>query len=121
MAERELRRMVVDLAALLPEDREAVLGELDAPQRRVLEDMLRAFNGEALAAEAVAPDAVAGCDASKFSPWLVERMAETSAAATTSDVRKALHDCAVALYPRTERERNPGLLSRFAAVIGGRP
>lgn len=121
MAERELRRMVVDLAALLPEDREAVLSELDASQRRVLEDMLREFGGEALAGEAVAPDAVAGCDASKFSPWLVERMAETSSAATTAEARKALHDCAVALYPRSERERSPGLFSRFAAVIAGRP
>lgn len=121
MAERELRRMVVDLAALLPEDREAVLGELDVAQRRMLEDMLREFNGESLAAETVSADAVAGCDASKFSPWLVERMSGESASATAAEARKALHDCAVALYPRTEVLREPGLFSRVAAIIAGRP
>ena len=120
MAERDLRRMVVDLAALLPEDREAVLSELDISQRRALEGMLREFSGEGLAAETAAADAVAGCDASRFSPWLVERMAEESGASTTAASRQALHDCAVALYPRTAPQRSAGMFSRLATLIGGR-
>ncbi|HWA90276.1 MAG TPA: hypothetical protein VG889_09595 [Rhizomicrobium sp.] len=114
MAERDLRRMVVDLAALVPEDREAVLGELDAPQRRTVERLLAEFSGGGFAEE-VAAEAVPGCDSAKLSPWLADRMSERST--MTAHAREALRKSAMALFPKTDAPaRQPGLFARLTGL-----
>ena len=45
--DRDLRRLVAELASVGPEDLEAILGDLDAPQRRTVTELLAAYAGAA--------------------------------------------------------------------------
>lgn len=118
MADRDLRQLVVRLAALLPEDREAVLGGLDPRQRPVVERLLREFMGEAEPEPPPVP--VPGCDTLKLSPWLAERMSDQSCAKMTPHAREALRAGAIALYPKPPQPaREPGFFSRIAQLVTG--
>jgi hypothetical protein len=69
-ASRALRALAADLAALGDDDLDAILGELDAPSRERLLDLIAAFRR----GDAPAPAAPAPVDAPELSPWLAGRL-----------------------------------------------
>ena len=93
--ERELRRVLVRLAALHPEDTAAILERLQEADRRLVENLLsRRLNFQAL----IAPLAELPFDATRFSPWLLARM-HSHEGTMTAKAREKLIACAERLYP----------------------
>jgi len=97
--ERQLRRLVADLARVHVDDLEAVLGELDATERGTVETLLREYAG--LVEPANDGNETPGCDRVAVSAWLVERFEERADIAMTAAGRSALQQTAVRLYPAT--------------------
>jgi len=111
--DRELRRMIVRLAALAPDDCSAVLADLDADQRNTVERLLGEFAG--------APAApTAPFDLARFSPWIVRRLlTDRFDGDMTVHARETLRDCAHGLFPANEalpaNRRRRSWLARGAA------
>jgi hypothetical protein len=115
-SDRELRRIVANLAFLEPHDVAAVMGDLDAKQRQTVERLLREFPGFAL------PPAVEGCDTTRLSSWLAQRLQpELSDCAMTNGAHDALRGCAMELFPAPIVQRRPGFFARLASAISGQP
>ena len=97
--ERELRRMIVRIAALAPDDRDAVLADLDADQRKTVERLLDEFAGK--------PAAVpAPFDLARFSPWMVRRLLiDRCEGEMTAHAREVLRSCAQQAFPTTQDRR----------------
>jgi hypothetical protein len=107
LPDRSLRRIVADLAGLHAEDISAVLGDLDAGQRRRIESLLRESAGQSEQEM---------YDVARVSEWLQQRI-ESTAFAMTPAARETLRSCAVELYPFTMQwsATRPGALQRLAA------
>lgn len=113
-SDRELRRLVANLAFLEPHDVAAVMADLDATQRQNVERLLREFPGFAV------PPAVEGCDTTRLSPWLAQKLQpESPDCAMTNAARDALRDCAIALFPVPAVQRKPGIFARLASALSG--
>jgi hypothetical protein len=91
--DRELRRIIVDLAALHSDDREAVLSDLAPEHRRTIERLLREFLGFGFEEQTVPAAPAPEYDRSSLSPWLIQRL-DADSADVTAHARKTLHDCA---------------------------
>ncbi len=95
-----LRRMVADLAQLHVHDIAAILDDLDAADRHVVEGLLREH---ANYFEDVPPPASAPpdepIDTARLSPWLARRLlpADGDGFAVTSEARQALRDAVIRL------------------------
>lgn len=98
--DRELRRMVVELAALRADDVKAVLDRLDVPQRRKVEALLREFSefGFGGSAAVLSPRADA-IDEARLSSWLLGRTDDGGNARMTPLACSTLRDAALRLYP----------------------
>jgi hypothetical protein len=118
--DRELRKMIVDLASLHGDDLDAVLDGLDASGRRTVERLLQDLSGAKI--EAPPPGAAAACDLARFSPWMVRRLlADRADGEMTAHARTALNDCARVLYPAVADTRAPGAFAKLAHLVTGRP
>lgn len=92
--DRELRRMIVDLAALHSDDLEAVLSDLPPNHRSTIERLLREFLGFGFDfGEQALPTPAPEYDRSRLSPWLIQRL-DADSADVTAHARKTLGDCA---------------------------
>jgi hypothetical protein len=108
--------MIADLATLPPDDAAAVLAELDAEQRRTVERLLQEVSGIGLAR----PPAIAGCDTSRLSSWIAQRLQpELLDCVMTAHARETLRSCATSLYPAVTAVRAPGLFARLAVSFAG--
>jgi hypothetical protein len=120
--DRELRRMVVDLAALQPDDREAVLSDLALDHRGTIERLLRELLGFGFEEQALPAAPAPEYDRSSLSPWLIQRL-DADSADVTGHARKTLHDCAKRICT-TPPERTvvsrvkAGPVRSMAAAIG---
>lgn len=96
-----LRRMVADMAALHADDMAAILNELHAGGRQTVEGLLHDYASYADIGEAPVPGDRIAYDASKLSPWLIQRLqaADEPGYDMTAQVRHALRDCVTRLYP----------------------
>jgi hypothetical protein len=119
--DRELRRMVVDLASLHADDVEAVLDRLDPSQRRKVEILLREFSafgfGGATAAHSARADAI---DRARVSSWLLGRTdPDCTEARLTPLARSTLREAALRLYPAPQDANRAGssLLDRIKSLI----
>lgn len=117
-----LRRLIVELAGYHREDMDAILDVLSPPVRHKVETLLREYRQiEADSTLRLDPPAT-GFDASRFSPWLVERLSASPISEPsnmTDQARTALRSCAMNLFPLTNMEEratahlSPSLLSRM--------
>jgi hypothetical protein len=101
--ERALRRLVSNLATLHGDDIAAILGELDARQRRVVESLLHE-HAEYLADPVSAPEGQQdNFDAAALSPWLAQRLQARAgtAFAMTERARLALREVSARVRPKT--------------------
>ncbi len=108
--DRTLRHLVVDLAARQPDDIASVLDQLDAPQRKIVEGMLRELSNFGFGQDA--PHASEDIDARRLSPWLMERIQSDQADSTmTVAGRQALRECALRLYaaPMPQKRQSKSL------------
>jgi hypothetical protein len=116
--DRDLRRVIVDLAALEPEDLSVVLGDLDAAERRSVEQLLEELSGDRAAPPV---NETAPCDLARFSPWVVRRLlSDRFEGEMTVEARAGLAECAAALYPVSASSRTQGRFSRVAGFFRGR-
>jgi hypothetical protein len=100
-ADRALRRLVADLAALHRDDAGAILEALSGPERRAVEALLEGFG--APSALPVEPKAF---DRSALSPWLVQLIDALPADRMTSAAHETLIACAVDVFPlRSGKDR----------------
>jgi hypothetical protein len=120
--DRELRRMVVDLASLRPDDVEAVLDKLDPSQRKKVEVLLREFSafgfGGSAAPHSARADAI---DGARVSSWLLGRTdPDCAEARMTPLARSTLREAALRLYPAPQEDANrtgPSLLGRLKSLL----
>lgn len=122
LPDRELRRMVVDLAALRGEDIAAVLEKLSPQQRRKVEGLLKEFSEFGFASTgALLSERSVVIDVTRVSSWLVERTdPERSGANMTPSTRAALLQCATDLYPAPQapsRARGPSMFGRLKSLF----
>jgi hypothetical protein len=108
--DRQLRRMVVDLAALHGDDVAAVLEQLDPEQRRKVETLLKEFSAFGFGDAAASSPSI---DTARVSSWLIERT--VASASMTASARAALLRCATQLYPAppSAKRARPTLFARF--------
>lgn len=111
-SDRAIRRLVVRLAGLQPDDLTAVLNELEPAQRATVEMLLSDY---------LTKQGVPRADpyVSHLSPWLTERIAGTQGS-MTDHARTALQACAARLFPSppsTIDARSPSLLGRVASLV----
>jgi len=111
-SDQKLRRLVIRLAGLLPDERDALLDELTPTQRVRLEALLaeQPLSGF--------PSASASIIA-HVSPWLAER-SRPGAEATTSAGQAALARCARSLFGSEDASPalpSPTLLSRAMSLV----
>src|SRR5690348_7900600 len=94
--DQDLRRMVVDLAALQPDDIAAVLAELSENQRGTVEHLLRDFSGFGFGGP-TPPSETQKYDVTRLSPWLIQKLENSEGMA--DQARAVLRDCALELFP----------------------
>lgn len=124
--ERQLRRLVTELADMSEEDVAAILAELTEERRRMVSDLLRIYAGARRGGATKATRAV-GIDMSRLSPWLVERLdiGRSTECAMTAHGREILRDCSRRLFaservPDIGSDRTPSLAHRIGTYIGAR-
>ena|GEM_PF-4166277 len=103
--------MVVDLAALQPDDIAAVLAELSEEQRGTVERLLRDFSGFGFGGPTPPPEARA-YDVIRLSPWLVQKLESNDG--MTDRARTALRECALELFPVGPKDASASDLRRMA-------
>ena len=111
-SDRAIRRLVVRLSGLEPDDLTAVLNELEPAQRATVEMLLSDY---------LSKQGVARADpyVSHLSPWLTERITGGHGG-MTDHARTALQTCAARLFPTlpsTVDARSPSLLGRVASLV----
>jgi hypothetical protein len=119
--DRAVRQVVVDLAALHPDDVGAILDELDSEERRKIEGLLREYEGVADIQQTSPERPQIRFDSSQLSPWLVERLGSSPTVSheMTSQAHQVLSECAIRLCPPVGVEAIPaaevatGMLSRL--------
>lgn len=101
----DLRRLIVELAALHEDDVVSVLGQLSAKQREKVEALRREFSEFGLGARRLPDNASEPqVDPTRVSAWLLARMDfDDPETHMTPYARKALRDCAARLYPLSSR------------------
>lgn len=96
--ERRLRKLIVELAELSPDDGMAILAELSQAERERVEMLLQEYAGTGTP-PAREMAAVEGLDLSNISPWLRERLENPAAAGVTPHVAKTLRATIEQLQP----------------------
>lgn len=110
-----LRRLVARLARLTPNDIDAIIGNLDAPQRVIVQDLINSYSlrkqpkntlldGQVLCKDDFSPTI------NGFSPWIIERLsavkhertAESRTFQMTDHALNVLFCCAADLRASTE-------------------
>jgi hypothetical protein len=122
--DRQLRRLIINLASLHREDLEAILGELDAGQHTTVERLLREFVGFGFADEKSDLAAAPAYDRSRISAWMLQRL-ESDAVAITPQAREVLRECAkrvceVPLFPAAAAAQTNTIVSEPMAVLIGK-
>jgi len=111
--------MVIDLDALEPNDRTAILDMLEPFQRTRVEALLRDYAG---AAPLPSDASQASIDMSALSPWLADRLLADGP--MTAKARMALRECAASSAARDsvhDIQVRPSLFGRlWSALPGGR-
>jgi hypothetical protein len=110
---------VVDLAVLREEDIAAILDQLGVSERHVVEKLLKEYvTGEVVSEPAVAE--LKECDASRLSPWLLERVRPTApeGRSITVQTHKILREVALELCPAPDKSMSRTVRRRgsFGAV-----
>jgi hypothetical protein len=98
--ESTLRRLVDELAHLREKDVSAILATLEPAERETVDRLLKQHAGYPEILHSVMEGAA--YDASKLSPWLIDRLRADSnagALAISPASREALRACATRLYP----------------------
>ncbi len=95
--ERDLRRIVAELAGLHGDDLAAILAELGADERRTVETLLHEYKVGTSAVDAAPPVQDPMFDATRLSPWLAARMRDTHG--VTPHARRTLQACAARICP----------------------
>lgn len=122
--EQALRRAIDDLAAFRSEDISAILDCLEPAERDAVDRLLKQHAGYSDSLTPFLDDAE--YDASRLSPWLVERLADGNQAGTmTAAVREVLRASATRLYPSRNNsprgnkdERSGGAPSERSDQVG---
>ncbi|MEI9930263.1 MAG: hypothetical protein WDM89_06860 [Rhizomicrobium sp.] len=116
--DRNLRRVVLRLAVLPSEDIEGILSEFDADARARVKALLSEF--AAPIKSTATPASVSSCDASRLSPWIVDRLLPDSNVEIAEAVCAELHRCAATLFPAAAPvARRPRLFERMAIALAG--
>jgi len=100
--DRDIRRLVIDLAGMHADDAAAVLGELDEAQRGTVQRLLDEFSGFAFLDGRKPED----FDAAMLSPWLAGRIAQEQA--LTDKTRGLLREIATELWPLPAKRQGRG-------------
>jgi hypothetical protein len=126
LPDRELRRLIVDLAVLSAEDIAAILEELVPEQRTRIAALIGEFTGFGFGEQPSIPEPPIEIDRSHLSPWLVDRIDGVASDGTiTVRAREALRRCALQLHPAAGASGRSGPDTRkrrngFAFVFGER-
>lgn len=108
MRSPELRQLIINLAALHPDDAEAVLSALEPDERQSVKALL----GEFSPFEQEAPVPEKTMDRMRISRWLAKRLDKNPRIAMSEPARLALNACAVRLYPTRARPSRRGRAER---------
>jgi len=122
-ADQALRRAIVDLASLEPDEAMSILDMLEPEQRKSVESLLKEYSGSAPQADA----SPASYNSAGLSPWLARRL--ESSEGINPEALATLRECAARLLPASHTVEavlaaQPSLMSRLGSVLragaGGR-
>ena len=120
--DRNLRRLIVRLSALPPEEVTAILGELATSEREKIAALLHDYQVQPGGTRSGEPVAQCTFDMTRVSPWLIERLETPDRHHMSERAVVALKSCVMRLYPipltprplPRERRRLASLTSLFA-------